>query len=128
MAGAASQSSVAVGDAGPGTDEQSAVVSAGQPDSTGACVSLTVTRCTHELELPHASVAVHVRTSTYESAQPPGSTSSTYASAGAAPQSSAALTAGGSGTASHEAAASAGQPEIAGGTSSTIVTVWTHVA
>jgi hypothetical protein len=58
--GFASQLSVAVGDAGAGTDAHSTVVLAGTPDNTGAVTSRIANVTVHVEELLPVSVAVIV--------------------------------------------------------------------
>ena len=62
IVGVVSQLSVAVTVvAAPGTALHWTVTFDGQPLSTGAVVSWTVTTCTQDEEFPQLSVAVHVR-------------------------------------------------------------------
>jgi len=64
--------SVAIGELNTGDAGHWIVALAPTPEITGPVVSITVIDCESEAELPHASVAVHVRTVVYAFAHAPG--------------------------------------------------------
>ncbi len=82
------QLSVAVATANTGAAGQKIVLGAGKPAITGEEKSCTLIVCDAVAELPHPSVAVHVRFSEYAPAQLPGVITSADVSVNALPHAS----------------------------------------
>ncbi len=82
------QPSVAVGVVNTGVAGQLIVVGAGRAEMTGPVTSWTLIVCEAVEELPHPSVAVHVRLTEYEPAHAPGVVTSTFVKVNALPQAS----------------------------------------
>src|SRR5690349_13070996 len=114
MVTSGSQLSVAVGEAGGGTNPHWAVSSAGTPANTGAWVSPTEIVCVPCAVLPQLSTAVQVRMRVYESAQAPGVVVSFRVMVTSVSQLSVAVGETGAGTDPHWAVLSAGIPDKTG--------------
>src|SRR3989442_10400723 len=89
--GAASQASVAVGEANPGVAGHSIVLGAGTAEIAGAVVSTTSIVWLSVLVLPQASFAVQVRVTDLACGQLPGVVTSANVSVGLASQASVAV-------------------------------------
>ena len=112
--GEASHASVAVAVANAGADGHSIVDAAGREEITGAVLSSTEIVCEAVDELPHASVAVHVRVTEYSFAHVPGVVALVNVSDGEASHASVAVAVANAGADGHSIVDAAGREEITG--------------
>ena len=119
--------SVAIAVANTGDAGQLIVDVAGNPEITGASVSITLIVCAAVAMLPQASVAVHVRVTLYAPAQRPGVVTSADTSVNALPHRSDAVATANTGVAGQLIVDSAGNAEITGAVLSSTLIVWARV-
>src|SRR6266498_2823485 len=103
------------------------VVGPGSAEMTGAVLSVTLMIWLAVLELPHGSVAVHVRVTEYFCGQEPGVVTSAKVRVGVPPHASVAVGVVNEGVAGHSMVEGPGSAEMTGPVLSSTLMVWLAV-